>query len=444
MSYTQQSAKAIKVFYSYSHKDEDFRKDLEKHLIILKRQGIIESWYDREIKAGNDWEDEITKRLNTADIILLLISSDFLASDYCVDAEVERAMERHEANLARVIPVILRACEWTYAPFGKLQALPKNALPVMEWSNRDRAILDIVKEIRKIAEEMIASSSEEKNLLTPTSRYAKPQIPDKRRNLLPCLCDRGEQISDLVVAIHNRQHHRPFIYVVHGDEQECPDMFQERLVYESLPEILNLKIDHDLKDKPMAWPSRYKPDSDPLDLFRYGLAKVLPFDSRDSKKQMANKLANVEDPVVICTNVVTANWKPAGRELIESFIKLWSEWPDLLPGKILIICLIFTYEQGKERDYLSRQRLRWHNKKSRSFFEQPDFFEPHNLSGVVLPELCAIKRNDVEHWVNAHACYLRGGELKKGECFRRIGSIFASRKAIEMEELVPHLRTMIG
>lgn len=146
--------KIIEVFFSYCHEDEDLRDNLEKHLSILKRQGVITDWHDRQIVAGTEWKGKIDERLNTASIILLLISADFLASDYCYDVELARAMERHEAKQARVIPVILREVDWKGAPFGKLQALPRNAEPITNWMNSDAAFADVARGIRKAVEEI--------------------------------------------------------------------------------------------------------------------------------------------------------------------------------------------------------------------------------------------------------------------------------------------------
>lgn len=146
---SSQSPEPIEVFFAYSHKDEELRDELAKHLSLLQRQGIIQSWHDRRITAGTEWKGQISRNLDTAGIILLLISADFLASDYCYDIETKRAMARHDAGDARVIPIILRPCDWMSAPFGKLQALPKDAKPVTTWSNRDEAFLDIVKGIRQ-------------------------------------------------------------------------------------------------------------------------------------------------------------------------------------------------------------------------------------------------------------------------------------------------------
>ncbi|MBV9385660.1 MAG: toll/interleukin-1 receptor domain-containing protein [Chroococcidiopsidaceae cyanobacterium CP_BM_ER_R8_30] len=144
----------IEVFFSYAHEDEDLRDNLEKHLSILKRQGVITGWHDRQIVAGTEWKGKIDEHLNTASIILLLISADFLASDYCYDVELARAMERHEAKQARVIPVILREVDWKGAPFGELQPLPRNAKPITNWRNPDAAFADVARGIRKVVEEI--------------------------------------------------------------------------------------------------------------------------------------------------------------------------------------------------------------------------------------------------------------------------------------------------
>ncbi len=141
---------SIEIFFCYAREDEALRQRLEKQLKALKRQGFIDIWHDRDISAGTEWEREIDKHLNTADIILLLVSPDFMASDYCYGVEMKQAMERHESGQARVIPVILRPVYWQGAPFGKLQALPTDAKHVTSpiWHNLDEAYFDVAEGIR--------------------------------------------------------------------------------------------------------------------------------------------------------------------------------------------------------------------------------------------------------------------------------------------------------
>jgi hypothetical protein len=139
----------VEIFISYTHEDGSLLKELIKHLSMMKRDGLVKLWYDRDIDAGDEWEQDITQHLNSARVILLLVSSSFVASDYCYGVEVGRAMERQGAGEAIVIPIILRPADWKTAPFGKLQGLPTDAKPVTKWSDRDEAFLNVAKGIRR-------------------------------------------------------------------------------------------------------------------------------------------------------------------------------------------------------------------------------------------------------------------------------------------------------
>lgn len=149
---------SIKVFYCYAREDKALRTMLEKHLANLQRQMLITSWSDRDINAGKEWAKEIGTNLNTADIILLLISPDFMHSEYCYSVEMKRALEREKNGTVRVVPVILRHIEYEGAPFSHLQALPSGAIPVTDrkWNNRDAAFLDVAQGIRKIVNELLS------------------------------------------------------------------------------------------------------------------------------------------------------------------------------------------------------------------------------------------------------------------------------------------------
>mgnify|MGYP002780816569 CR=1 FL=1 len=167
----------IKVFFSYSHRDEEFKDELVNHLSILRRQGTIADWHDRMIPPGTDWNREIDTYLNSADLILLMVSPDFIASDYCWGVEVQTAMQRHQAGDARVIPVILRRVDWEGAPFAKLQALPKNALPISSWSNRDDGFYNVVGGI-KVAVENLKKAKQQKQQATV---HQQPQAEQQSR-----------------------------------------------------------------------------------------------------------------------------------------------------------------------------------------------------------------------------------------------------------------------
>lgn len=150
----ERPGRAVRLFYSYSHKDETFRNQLETHLKLLHRGGFIEAWHDRKIGAGDDWRQSIDDNLNRADIILLLVSADFIASDYCYEKEMEAALMRQDRGEARVVPIIVRDVNWGKTPFSKLQALPKDGRAVSLWGKRDSAWRNVAEGIERLTEEI--------------------------------------------------------------------------------------------------------------------------------------------------------------------------------------------------------------------------------------------------------------------------------------------------
>src|SRR6266852_1994682 len=175
---------SLEVFYSYAHEDEDLRKDLEKHLSLLQRNGWIVSWNDRCIRAGDEWRNQIDAHVRSAHIVLLLISPDFIASDYCYDVEMKLALERHAKHEVIVIPIILRPVDWSGAPFGGVEALPRDAKPVTSWSNRDEAFADVARGIREVVLRFQPQASLEAPGLgfladshVPTSRVLDAAVP---------------------------------------------------------------------------------------------------------------------------------------------------------------------------------------------------------------------------------------------------------------------------
>lgn len=152
-----ESTQPIKIFYCYARKDKRFRDMLEKYLSTMKRSNWVSSWHDGMIEAGEDWERKIDEQIKAANVIFLLISPDFMASDYCYGVEMKCALERHKAKKACVIPIILRPTDWEDAPFARLQVLPTNAKPLARWQDRDEAFLDIARGIRKAVGKLLIS-----------------------------------------------------------------------------------------------------------------------------------------------------------------------------------------------------------------------------------------------------------------------------------------------
>ncbi len=141
----------VKIFISYAHEDREWVNKLDKHLAVLKRR-YVESWTDSEILPGDSWNEEIRRKLNEADIILLMVSPDFLNSEFIYKEELPVAWSRHQAGNALVIPIILRPSSWELEEYASLQALPRSARPVAQWPNEDEAFVDVVNGVRKVIE----------------------------------------------------------------------------------------------------------------------------------------------------------------------------------------------------------------------------------------------------------------------------------------------------
>jgi class 3 adenylate cyclase/predicted Ser/Thr protein kinase len=170
---TTDAHKPLKVFCSYSRKDEKYLNELRTWLRGLERQRLIDWWHDREIVPGQEWREAIDENLEAADVILLLISPDFMASDFAYKEEMQRAIGRHERGEARVIPIIVRRTDLEGAPFRHLQSLPKDLRPIVTWSRRDEAWNDVVRGIRKALNELVSEPSGHEQEIAQTPQHVE-------------------------------------------------------------------------------------------------------------------------------------------------------------------------------------------------------------------------------------------------------------------------------
>jgi len=177
----------VRVFFSYSHEDETARNELEKHLTILKRDKLVETWHDRRILAGADFGAEIDQSLLESNLILLLVSPDFLASDYCYSMEMKRALAMRDQGIAWVVPIILDHCDWQSTPLTHLLAFPKDGKPISDYPNPNKAFSEIASEIRRIIQEgtfghVTNDTSQAQSDHCEAARESKPIIVDKARS----------------------------------------------------------------------------------------------------------------------------------------------------------------------------------------------------------------------------------------------------------------------
>lgn len=180
----------VNIFFAYSREDSKLRERLDKHLSGLRRRNFINTWYDGEIDAGTEWEKEIDFNLSKADIILLLISADFIASDYCYEIEMKRAIQRHENGEAIIIPILLNPCDWSDLPFSKIQGLPQNGKPITStfWDSQETALNEIANSIKESVDKLRHKKSQHLKSITEV-------LKDKDNKLRITL----EQIEELTL-----------------------------------------------------------------------------------------------------------------------------------------------------------------------------------------------------------------------------------------------------
>jgi len=156
---------SVQAFISYSHRDEKWLDLLHRHLVMLKREGVVELWFDKQIDAGGHIDDEVSSGLADSQLFLALVSPDFLASNYCYEKEMVQAIERASYGTMRVVPIILEPCDWKSSPLAQFKALPKDSTPISLWANPNVAMLDIVNELRRV----LPKQADKAGVVSPTA-----------------------------------------------------------------------------------------------------------------------------------------------------------------------------------------------------------------------------------------------------------------------------------
>lgn len=223
-------ADRIHGFISYSHEDEALYKELRKHLEILDDSAIF--WDDQEIMAGENWNDAILENLQTAHIILLLISVDFIASKYIKTIEVKKAMERSARGEAYVIPVILRTVDWETMPYHPLQALPRGGKPVVNWSRKDDAFTDVLRGIREVIKKL-----EENQAQPAAATISQKRIPVDTLQMALLSLNYREQANAFRKVIGNKVHVGAFL--IHGEIDYGQSWLLHRLLSNKAIENVN-------------------------------------------------------------------------------------------------------------------------------------------------------------------------------------------------------------
>ncbi len=415
-------------------------------LTPLVRQKLIRTWYDGEIGAGDEWSEEINRRLNSAEVILLLISADFLSSDFIWNHELPRAMQRHDAGEATVIPIILRKIdEFNALPFSKLQSLPSGARPVTSWKDRDEAFSDIARGIRQTIMEMgVTTPRTDDDDDSPPSE-SDANIP----RLVPYLCDRSDQERELTAALQEHQAtkpRRPFVCIVHGDEFECHNEFLERMQHTSISRTLNLKAKQlSPEEHIFLWPSKDVPRDRFLKVFASNLGNALLENSAASAESISKAIALNERPLILTSILLTENFQASGTELFDAFLKFWDEWPDLPPGRTVINFVCLKHQHLEPMGFFQKWKMRNLEQQLRDYLAALNWSAHPGQYGVLLTELKAIHRSDVEVWARNHAVQaVRRIEANEIRALYEREEICGPDGLISMEKLAAELRLLLS
>lgn len=394
------AGKPLKLFISYSHQDEPLKVLLRQHLKGMERRGLITVWDDRAIPPGEHWEQAIRDELEAADIVLLLLSTPFIASDYCIGEEMNRAVERHRQGQTRLVPVLMEDCRWrSELPIideYRIQMLPRDAKAVTDlkhWPSDPRhnlPLMQVADEIERLVHSLQGAAPASPPPPPPDTR---PEIP----RLLPDLCNRGDQDTafDLALRASLRQpQRRPFVFVLFGDDAERLHGFRERLALVRIPRVLDLARDQTSVESLTLDMPALAVYRDAADAFRAELANKLLDDRGKSADELFAYLGAHPPPMLLVSHFVGRDGLDKLRKVAAGMLQFWNDWPDLPPGRTLLHCLSVRFEPGADNaahDEARRLLRRWAAREG-GFKEHP------RVAGAVLPELGSVQRHHAEEW----------------------------------------------
>jgi hypothetical protein len=423
----------LSVFCSYAHEDASLQAKVGDSLALLVREGKIHKpWDDREISAGSEWAFVIDERIDQADIILFLVSSNFFASDYSMGVEVVRSLARHNKGEARVVPIILEYCEWNKASFAALQVLPVGGEPLRAWNKvNKKRLLEISTGMRKVVQELTTGAN------GPAGGRLLPTL-EANQTILAYLCNRVEQDRQLRDAWNSHYNsfalrRRPFVCVVHGPVQEDHAGYLRRLSAYSFPQEIGMGRGFEIgQPVKVRWPEGSADKTAASSDMLRNLANQLNCGAQI--KEISATLYRLGETCVAYYELSTSFRNYSRRADIESFFDFWRSWPDLPARQKLIIVLSVQYRPGFPAGFPRADADIVVNAKANE-----------RLSAVVLDELSSVSRQQVKDWIR-HQEVERFCDVENNAALweAEIDATFGDRSLIPMEQLVGTLNRMLN
>lgn len=368
----------MNVFISYSHKDRDWCDRLANHLLGIDGGVVSDIWYDTRISPGRDYDAEILSHLQNADIVVLLISENFVGATFCL-SEVKRALELHRQNHCVIVPVLLRHCVYKKLQLGTMDPSPHGHEPIdsVGWSDKALALKTVAEEVQAVARE--------RQGMAPRRRPLSVDIP-KVTNLLHMHCDRGPQKTALHTALapERVKARKPFVMIVLGHYLDCPDRYLERITSVILKRYLPDSI-HQLT--PLQWPEEGQ-DQDPLAIFGASLSESLLAPPYSSLERMNKGLCSLNAVNVLPSWITADSWNARTEKLILTYLRLWNAWPRLPRDRYLMPVVVILYRTG--------ERI---NPRIPLFLKDINAGSYPNVEIASLPELQKVILWDFQQWL---------------------------------------------
>jgi hypothetical protein len=411
---------SVQLFYSYAHADSDVREKLDRHLARLRSEKLIDAWVDRRMTAGADFNADIEAALRASQIILLMISSDFIASDYC-RKEMTVALEVHRQAGVRVVPVILRPCDWRFGELETLLALPTDAKPVTHWPTLDDGLFNVALGVRALVQEIrlgTPASGRESGSGQPWTGRTRPVSGD----LVVKLCNRGAHDALLMRHCRNwlrTQPRAPLFLIVPGEDVQRHESLVDRWQLDRLPELagsLGLEQTGFPPQLKVKWPGEGSLDARKWalaeDVFRCAKAQSLFNDTQLSAAPLKAVPSLRERPFVILRHMIFEEQWPQAAPLLKWYLEFWAKAADLdpLPRFVNIVNIVYTATTNPLFSLLSRTlRLADRSPGARIRSQIREMFAPAEdgaaaraaCPAVVMPELPNIYRSHVQEWFDS-------------------------------------------
>ncbi|WP_437316063.1 toll/interleukin-1 receptor domain-containing protein [Sorangium sp. So ce385] len=314
----------VEVFLSYAPEDEALLAKLENHLSTLRREGLIRSFHAGNVLGGQELKAVTEAHLGRAHLVLLLVSSDFLASSDCYEVDVAHALARHEAGQAQVIPVLLRDCDWRRAAFGTLKALPKNGRPVKSWEDEDEAFADVARGIREAVTAIAGVRPPALLGGSPRREQGEGTRADKVREVMQAL-SKPDCVGVALLAPLGFEAHHVAGEVLHRLQRPDEALLPVRLVPEVQATNEERFYDRLLRDlrwalpEPWRWLVEARTEPSAMDRFEYAVEDLLDGPVADAGRKllfMVDALAQVPAPQLERWGYLMARLSSRGLKLL--------------------------------------------------------------------------------------------------------------------------------